>query len=274
MNKAFVEKIRNAVAETLKDKIVEVREVEKTNGVMYTGISIRTEGCNIAPTIYINEDAGVEENVSNILNAYSHSQSKGEVNMDWFTDYEQVKEKLAVMITSKPIKGLAKRKAPGFDDLYMHAYVLVNNSVIGMGNIKVTEEHMKNWGVSNAKLFADALKSAPSVLPLQQRSMLDTLTAMGVPVPTELMDSDPMTVVSNKESVLGAAAILYANVKENTYMIPSSVHEVILIDGDKLRENAMLNAMIHEVNNTVLAPEDYLSNHAYRYNGKKWENVA
>ena len=57
-------------------------------------------------------------------------------------------------------------------------------------------------------------------------------------------------------------------------MIPSSVHDVILVDGDKMEENAMLNAMIHEVNNTVLAPEEYLSNHAYRYNGKKWENVA
>lgn len=274
MNKAFVEKIRNAVAENLKDKIVEVREVEKTNGVMYTGISIRTEGCNIAPTIYLDEKMNVEENVQRVLETYVQYQPKGDVDVEWFKDYEQVKEKLAIMITSKPIKGLAKRKAPGFDDLYMHAYVVVSNSVLGMGNIKIKTEHLKTWGISNAKLFADALKSAPSVAPLKQRSMLDTLTAMGVPVPTELMDSDPMTVVSNKESVLGAAAILYTKVKENTYMVPSSVHEVILVDGDKLGENAMLNAMIQDVNNTVLAPEDYLSNHAYRYNGKKWENVA
>ena len=50
MNNTFTEEIRNAVAAVLPDKEVEVREVEKANGVIYTGISIRTEGCNIAPT--------------------------------------------------------------------------------------------------------------------------------------------------------------------------------------------------------------------------------
>lgn len=278
MNKAFAEEIRNAVAEVLEDRIVEVREVEKANGVMYTGISIRSEECNIAPTIYLDENVSVEMNVQRILDMYEKCQPTRGLDMEWYADYEQVKDKLAVMITSKPISGLAKRKAPGFDDLYMHAYVLVDGgSVIGKGNIKVTEDHMKNWGVSNAKLFADALKSAPVVTPAKLNGILDTLSEMGspLPMPAEFDGNDPMSVLTNREGMMGAAAILYTKVKANTYMIPSSVHEVILIDGEYIEDNAIpLNMFIEDVNNTVLAPQDYLSNHAYKFNGKKWENVA
>ena len=278
MNNTFAEEIRNAVAEALEDKVVEVREVEKTNGVMYTGISIRTEGCNIAPTIYLNEDKSVEENVQAVLVAYAQHQPKGEIDVSWVREYEQVKDKLAVMLTSKPINGLAKRKAPGFDDLYMHAYIVVDGgSVIGMGNIKVKQEMLKTWGITSAKLFADALKSAPSVKPAKLQGMFDTLSEMGSPLemPAEFDGNDPMSVLTNNTSVYGAAAILYTTVKENTYMIPSSVHEVILVSGEMIESNGIpLNMFIDDVNRTCLKPEDYLSNHAYRFNGKKWENVA
>lgn len=274
MNNTFVEEIRNTVAQALEGKEVEVREVEKTNGIVYTGLSIRTEGCNIAPTIYLTEDMSVEENVQRVLETYKQYQPKGSVDVEWFTEYENVKDKLAIMLTSKPIKGLAKRKAPGFDDLYMHAYVIINSSEFGVGNIKITEEHLKNWGVSNAKLFADALKSAPNVTPARQRSMYQTMIDMGMPADlVPMVDDDPMSVLTTENQTLGAAAILYSKVKENTYLIPSSVHEVILIDGERT-DGMALNGMIDEVNRTVLAPEDFLSSHAYRYNGKKWENVA
>lgn len=274
MNNTFVEEIRNAVAKALDGKIVEVREVEKTNGVIYTGISIRTEGCNIAPTIYLDEGQSVEMNVKGILEAYAKCQPREDIELDWMEDYEQVKNKLSVMITSKPISGLAKRKAPGFDDLYMHAYVLVDNLQLGKGTIKVREELMKTWGVSNAKLFADALKSAPTVTPVRQRSMFQTMVDMGAPEDMMMAFSDdPMQVVSNKEGMLGAATILYTKVTEGTYMIPSSVHEVLLLDGNRMPD-VMLNEIIGEVNREAVAPQDYLSNHAYRYNGKKWENVV
>ena len=273
MNNTFVEEIRNAVAQALEEKEVEVREVTKTNGVIYTGISIRTEGCNIAPTIYLTENMSVEENVQRVLETYKQYQPKGSIELGWFEDYENIKDKLAVMLTSKPIKGLAKRKAPGFDDLYMHAYVIINSSELGVGNIKITEDHLKNWGVSNAKLFADALKSAPNVTPARKKSMFETLLDMGMPDLGIPFEDDPMSVLSNKDGVMGAAAILFTEIKENTYMIPSSVHEVLLLDGERSDPN-MLNGIIDEVNRTVLAPEDFLSNHAYRYNGKKWENVA
>lgn len=271
MNNTFTEEIRNAVAEALEDKIVEVREVEKANGVMYTGLSIRTKGSNIAPTIYIDETVNAEENARAIVEIYKRNQP-ADVDVSWVMDYEKVKDKLGVMLTSKPISGLAKRKAPGFDDLYMHAFIFIKDQAIGMGNIKVKQEMLDRWGVSNAKLFADALKSAPSVMPVKKQSMSAMLMAMGGP---DLGLDDSMSVVTTENGVFGAAAILYTEVEENSYMIPSSVHEVILIKGEIVENDSIpLNMLINDVNSNVLNPEEFLSNHAYRYNGKKWENIA
>ena len=106
--------------------------------------------------------------------------------------------------------------------------------------------------------------------------MFAALLGMGMPADMIPMpeDNDPMKVLTTEKGALGASAILYTKVKENTYMIPSSIHEVLLIDGNSAVANGDLNSMINEVNTTTFAPEEVLSNHAYRYNGKKWESVA
>ena len=104
--------------------------------------------------------------------------------------------------------------------------------------------------------------------------MIDMFREMGAPV--LITDKDPFDILTNKEGSLGAAAILYTKVKENTIMVPSSKHEVLLIEdnGQDKGSNDDLNEIIRSVNCSVLAPEDYLSDHAYRYNGKKWESLV
>lgn len=273
MDKTFVEAIRSAVEMALEDKIVEVKEATKTNGVKYTGIAIRSEESNIAPTIYINESESVEENVIQILKMYKGTENVGDIDMSWFTDYENVKGRLSVKLTSKPNKGIAKRKAPGFDDLYMNAYVIVDDIPGTKGSITIRDEHLKNWGITNARLFADAMKSAPTVTPAVKKGMSQLLVEMGLP-PFMVSDAyDIMSVVTNKENVNGAAAILFTEVDEGTYMIPSSVHEVILLNEEDFHTDDV-NGIIGMVNDTEVKPEEQLGNHAYRYNGKKWENVA
>ena len=271
MNMTFAEEIRDRVAMELEGKTVALREVERENGIKKIGLEIRSEGSNISPMIYFSEDRTVNENVDMIVKAYKESVTPS-FDTSWFLDYEIVKTKLSVMLTSKPRKGLAKRKAKGFDDLYMHAYVIIDDAGFGRGTIKITDEHVKKWEITNAKLFADALESAKVNTPAKKMSMMDALAGFGVDMP---IPESPMTIVTNDQTTLGAAAILYTDVKENTYMLPSSLHEVILINGNSFSgREGELNEMVSSVNSEVLDPEDFLSNHAYRYNGKKWENVG
>ena len=51
------------------------------------------------------------------------------------------------------------------------------------------------------------------------------------------------------------------------YVIPSSIHESILVDTDSMEPDA-LNAMIREVNATQVLPEDFLSDYGLKYDAK------
>ena len=54
--------------------------------------------------------------------------------------------------------------------------------------------------------------------------------------------------------------------RSNLYIIPSSIHEVILLpDSGKEPDATALKEMIREVNSTQVAPEEILSDNLYYY---------
>lgn len=82
-----------------------------------------------------------------------------------------------------------------------------------------------------------------------------------------------MYVLSNHTRINGAACILYDGVLEkiaemlecNLFILPSSVHEVILIPEKGDEDYERLSEMVREVNETQLSPEEVLADHAYYY---------
>ena len=107
----------------------------------------------------------------------------------------------------------------------------------------------------------------------------DVLGAMlGKPDFSEEIYDCPLLVVSNKLRVKGASVISYQNtlktlyediVKGTFYVLPSSVHEVLVFPSSRGAENDMqLNDMVQTVNATEVAADDVLSNHAYFFDGE------
>lgn len=82
-----------------------------------------------------------------------------------------------------------------------------------------------------------------------------------------------MYVLSNQSRILGAACILYQNlmekfaeeVEKDFYVLPSSVHELILVPVAEGEKALHLNHMVEEVNQTQLDTEEVLADHAYYY---------
>ena len=58
--------------------------------------------------------------------------------------------------------------------------------------------------------------------------------------------------------------------QEDFFLLPSSVHEVILVKAAGLCA-ASLNEMIQDINETNVLPEDVLSDHAYFYSCSRKE---
>ena len=86
-------------------------------------------------------------------------------------------------------------------------------------------------------------------------------------------DYDQMYVLSNKFRNYGAACIAYPNVlemigqilKKDYYILPSSVHEVIIVPYSEIYVCSKLDEMVREINSTQVEEEDVLSNHVYLY---------
>lgn len=90
----------------------------------------------------------------------------------------------------------------------------------------------------------------------------------------ELLTDDvpPIYIATNANNLYGSCCILYENaldifaemIGKNFYILPSSLHEVLLIPDDDA-DAAVLTAMVQDVNVTSLSPDEILSNHVYYY---------
>ena len=88
---------------------------------------------------------------------------------------------------------------------------------------------------------------------------------------------DVMYVLSNRLRSYGAAVILYEDrleeigeyLGENYYVLPSSVHEMIIIAESAAPGQEELSDLVTEINTTQVDAEEVLSNHAYYYDRKK-----
>ena len=94
-----------------------------------------------------------------------------------------------------------------------------------------------------------------------------------MPNPLAYMERDQMYVISNVRGINGAASVLddqfmdrvKDQIGEDFYLLPSSVHEMICVKEAFAPDVEDLEAMIKEINNSTVSPEERLSDHAYKY---------
>lgn len=88
-------------------------------------------------------------------------------------------------------------------------------------------------------------------------------------------DQSGLIYLSNKDNYYGAAVIyikdflrdMAQKFESDLVILPSSIHEALCYADNNWREEKdKINAMVKEVNNTMVSPEEILSNHAYFYN--------
>ena len=93
----------------------------------------------------------------------------------------------------------------------------------------------------------------------------------------EESEEDFMYVMSNEENSFGAVCIfydgvlemVYQTIRENFYIIPSSVHEVIILAESMAPKKKEIEETIRDINETQVEDEEVLSDHVYYYKKKK-----
>lgn len=147
-----------------------------------------------------------------------------------------------------------------------------NNSQITM---RIMNSYLKLWDTTKEEIHKIAMENTlqrKNIVLTPMKEMIEDLQGKSVEDLDNIEDA-PMYVLTNKSFINGAIAILDSNIQVkiasllggNYYIIPSSIHEVIVIPYD-LMETEELNQMIKDINNEFVSADDRLSNHAFKYN--------
>ena len=168
-------------------------------------------------------------------------------------------------------------------DLSIVFYILVDVDEKGSATIQIRNEHIEDWDVNVEQLYKDAKLNVKRLIPARLMCMQHVIEKLCDISKTEEKDllkakfppenKEFMYILTNSIHQFGAAVLAYPNILEmasriigeDFYLLPSSIHEVILIPKSKSPDLKDLNEMINEVNETQVQEEEVLSDHAYYY---------
>lgn len=284
----FVENIVDLLQQKMgHDYNISVTRVTKNNDIELTGVILMKASDNISPTIYLEglyaeyqDGAAMEELAEKVITFYEEQMPSGGLDMDFFQDFELVKDRIFYKLVSfeKNTRLLEKLPHYRWNDLALIFYYAMEEEKIGRASITIHHHHLEMWEQSLDTLYAAARENMKKHMPELLVSMKDLLEEMAGLHLGEDMPL-PMYVLTNQDKVYGAAAMLYSEqMKElaeqwqsDLLILPSSIHEVLLLPDDGQNEYAFYRQMVEDVNTTQVEPEEVLSYSLYRYCREKAE---
>ena len=287
--KEFVEYIKmNAGYIAGEGGNITINHVIKNNGCEMDGLVIMEKGKDIAPTIYL--DSFYElytngENIKSIIRQIEviYEQNKNNVTFDVniLKHFDTIKDKIVYKVVNYRSNEKLLEQVPHkrILDLAVVFYCLLDNEYGRSETALIYNNNLKNWNVTIDDVYKAALKNTPDLLHSKISSMAALFEKCGVNVDGEEVDlkdyvPSDMYVLTNESKLNGAACILYENVLydfaqklgADLYILPSSVHEVILLPKLSMFEKDELVNMVKEVNTEGVAADEVLSDHVYEYN--------
>ncbi len=284
------------------DVKVQLHKVRKNNDIELDGISILRQGESMSPTIYLNdyyksyyEGKDPEDIIDEVIELYNAHKDDIPFDIESFKCYKQMKEKIAFKLINYEtnIKLLEEVPYQRILDLAIVFYVVISNDSIGAATVLIRHEHMDMWNITENQLYEEAKKNTPLLFKEQLQDIEDVIKEFVLEEYPEKESSEDfneflqqsffpddaeyelertkMYVLTNEERINGASAILYENllssfadqIKQNLYILPSSIHEVILVPATREVKQKELEEMVQEVNINEVSEGERLSNHVY-----------
>lgn len=281
---------KNTLVEILERKLSDkekltIKQVFKNN-LCLEGITIVPAEANgkALPTLYVEHlyeeskqredmDAFAEE----ILGTLRQAAVPGS-----FSDYELMPEKIFPKLVNTKANEEYLKKIPNREylDLSVIYYVEVCTTMEGTATVTVTNELAAENGWTEQFLYETALKNQHEQKSCMVSSLFGAICEL-VGEDDEVYEmlennkdelNEGMFVITNSSRLFGSPAILEDSIltnigkvlKEDFYVLPSSVHEVIAIKADKPID--VFSDMVYEINMYQVHPEERLSHSIYRFN--------
>ena len=232
--------------------------------------------------------------------AYEHVKDEQTISAwDMDMSYEKIREHLIFQVVNMKAnkKLLAERPyhalGNGMAMVYDYVLKMEGEQIMYLG---ITREHVQRFGYEMEEIQKDAVANTVKVLPAQLGRMEDILLELTANpseqwtgmrsldrIVEEIEQGDDsfiqgrefnMLVLSNPLRNLGASCLYYPGVQEkigkalgeNYYVLPSSLHELILLPESIAFTAPNLNLIVAEVNAAHVRAEEYLGDRVLFYN--------
>lgn len=267
---------------------IESNKIQKTN-VEKQGLTVKFTGSVIAPTFYTDDLYNMYQSgkmtipeIANQLTSALYNAYKEGPELPTLTP-DDAKDRITLVLVNTEMNQQLLEHTPHFEIaggelsaiprwyISDDASFVVTNEVAN--NIMLTPDEILKIGQANINSQNFEIKSMREVLSqLMGEDMME-----GFPTP----DGMDMIILSTENMMQGSKALLSEETLNNVHnmigdyvVLPSSIHEVICIPISDDMDPQYLRDMVHEVNSSVVNPEDKLSDNILMYDGNKLSLVG
>ena len=269
---------------------VKKHDVTQNNNVKQTGITVMKEGVDIEPCVYLDElyreyeadgmklDEIVDEVYRLIL---KYEEDMPDVDISVFQNWETIRDDIYPKLVNAEQNKELLEKIPhrNFMDLAVVYYAIARDHAReDIGTVLIYNGHMEIWGQEEENLYQTAMRNmrADGEADFVTLESVVKHILRGITLPDDEskdLRRKNMYILTNHRRRFGAAEILDKKtlrtiadqIGDRFIVLPSSVHEAIVLPPKEEAEYGRLADMVREVNDTQVDVEERLSDHVYVY---------
>ena len=301
--KEFQKKLIETINEKTENAVIEAKEVIGNNGVKRHGLVMKGTTQYTNPVIYIDKEYerySDEEEIDDIydisqriIQIYELSKNEdiGQEEMvkninDW--NWAKNKVMFTLVNTDKNKEVLKAVPSTPFLDLSYTYYIQLQNCNFENGNVRIKNEYLDRWDITLEELHKQAVKNLMKFTEEEMEPRVDVVLKILFEGNNEFKEEgtkfirdvnseseySEMHVLSTTSHIYGAVYMFYSSkikaladkLDSDLYILPSSIHELILIPVLENEEVETLREMVNQVNEESVENIDYLSDNVYRFN--------
>lgn len=283
-----------------EDYEVQIQTTMKNNHCERLGITVRERNGKIGRTFYLEEYFQRNGNVETVAHQIVESmlESIPMPLMKWaesfnFHNLGNLKHLIRFNLVNYDAnkEELAERPYIRYLDLAIIFYIVIDSNPDGVMTTKIFNYNLADWKITKEELFEIARQNMERQFPVCVHTLKNILMA-GILEHGEEMDEEDiflfeemakdapaLYVMTNRSQTFGASCMLYDSALEdfaesqrsNLVILPSSIHEVLLLKQEKGMDFESMREMVMAINRHEVSKEDVLSDSVYLYDWKKKE---
>lgn len=290
----FVSEVQRQIGrylpEAYQDAEASVQQV-KDNGIGHMALMLHRPEEAISPQIYLDDafeqyqdGMAMEEILEELAGRYLQGRTvELQEAAELASDFDKAQEFLHLQLINKEYNREILQDAPhrNLENTDLTAVLRIQKPMGEEGEavILVTNQMLSHWNKTMDELYPAALENTMAKKPARIDSLMNIALGMfsdpcpGNEVENYKMEPYERYVLGNPTGLNGATVLLYPGILEqlaqgvdkNLFILPSSKHEVILMQDTGEVNAKELQAMVMSVNRMDVPQEDWLSDEVYYY---------